>query len=298
MHNMIVKKIPASITLAQGILESGAGLSDLAALANNHFGIKCHKGWTGETYHKDDDTVNECFRKYPNVEASYADHADFLLTRPRYASLFKLDIRDYKGWAYGLKQAGYATLPTYPEKLIGYIEKYKLHTFDSLAIYTKTDSVQKPEKVYKAPVIVVSQQKTEDKYLPKSDTESVENNKSIIEDNTKFVSDRHRGINNGCKYITAKKGDRPESLAEETGLAAWQIRRYNELKENDKIASGDLIYLQPKQNVNSDYSMHLVSEGETAKQIAARYGIKLRSLLELNSLKEEDVKAGITLRLN
>ena len=130
IEKMKVHKIPASITLAQGILESGSGNSSLARLANNHFGIKCHSSWKGETYYQDDDAKDECFRKYRKVIESYKDHADFLTGRNRYAFLFDLKTTDYKGWAKGLKKAGYATNPKYPELLIGIIERSELHQFD------------------------------------------------------------------------------------------------------------------------------------------------------------------------
>lgn len=127
--NMRSHKIPASITLAQGILESGAGRQRLAAEANNHFGIKCH-GWTGAKIYHDDDRSQECFRKYTKVEASYEDHSEFLTGRSRYANLFKLAPDDYKGWARGLRAAGYATDPKYPDKLISLIERYELYKYD------------------------------------------------------------------------------------------------------------------------------------------------------------------------
>lgn len=129
IHQMNKYGVPASITLAQGILESSNGNSELARYANNHFGIKCTNDWTGKSYHKDDDRKNECFRKYPNVEASYRDHSEFL-KRSRYAALFNLRTTDYKGWARGLKKAGYATDPKYPELLINLIERYRLDKFD------------------------------------------------------------------------------------------------------------------------------------------------------------------------
>jgi len=130
-NNMIQYGIPASITLGQGILESGAGTAPLSALANNHFGIKCHKEWTGPSVAYDDDAAGECFRKYDDPSKSYQDHSLFLTSRDRYSSLFKLDKRDYQGWARGLKAAGYATDPKYPEKLIGIIERYQLHRYDA-----------------------------------------------------------------------------------------------------------------------------------------------------------------------
>lgn len=133
VSEMHAYKIPASITLAQGILESGNGFSDLATRSNNHFGIKCHRGWTGERVYHDDDEAQECFRKYKHPDTSYKDHSQFLVGRSRYAKLFKLDKHDYKGWAKGLRKAGYATDRKYPQKLIGLIERYQLYKFDSFS---------------------------------------------------------------------------------------------------------------------------------------------------------------------
>lgn len=134
MSNMRTYGIPASIILAQGILESGAGRGRLATEANNHFGIKCHKDWTGESVRHDDDSEQECFRKYGNPDESYRDHAIFLTGRQRYASLFQLEKNDYEAWARGLKNAGYATDPKYPEKLISYIERYELAQYDAAVL--------------------------------------------------------------------------------------------------------------------------------------------------------------------
>ena len=145
--NMKEYGIPASIILAQGILESGAGRGDLARRSNNHFGIKCHTGWEGEKVYHDDDAAQECFRKYKDPAESYRDHALFLTGRSRYASLFELDKDDYEAWAKGLRKAGYATDPRYPEKLITYIEKYNLHQYDSEVLgnrYTPFDNAAKP----------------------------------------------------------------------------------------------------------------------------------------------------------
>lgn len=147
MGNMRTYGIPASITLAQGILESGAGKGHLALTANNHFGIKCHTGWTGETVRHDDDSEQECFRKYGDPAESYRDHSLFLTGRSRYASLFELDKGDYEAWARGLKNAGYATDPKYPDKLIGYIERYNLHQYDSQVLGTEFVPVKKPDLV-------------------------------------------------------------------------------------------------------------------------------------------------------
>ena len=130
-HNMKEHGVPASITLAQGVLESGAGKGRLCTIANNHFGIKCHTGWTGESVSHDDDAAQECFRKYQDPSESYRDHSLFLTSRSRYNGLFNLDKGDYKSWARGLKAAGYATDPKYPDKLIGIIERYQLYEYDN-----------------------------------------------------------------------------------------------------------------------------------------------------------------------
>ena len=144
MDNMKVYGIPASIVLAQGILESGAGRGDLAITANNHFGIKCHQGWNGESVKHDDDSAQECFRKYDNVSESYKDHALFLTGRSRYSKLFDFSKGDYKAWARGLKAAGYATDPKYPDKLISYIQRYKLDQYDNQVL--GADYVSKPNQ--------------------------------------------------------------------------------------------------------------------------------------------------------
>ena len=148
MGNMRAYGIPASIILAQGILESGAGKGDLAISANNHFGIKCHKEWTGESVRHDDDSEQECFRKYKDPAESYKDHALFLTTRARYASLFDLPDGDYVAWAKGLRASGYATDPKYPDKLISYIERYNLHQYDAQVLgMTFTPMDKQPDKI-------------------------------------------------------------------------------------------------------------------------------------------------------
>lgn len=155
--NMKDYGIPASIILAQGILESGAGRGELAKRSNNHFGIKCHTGWEGEKVYHDDDAEQECFRKYTDPAQSYRDHALFLTGRSRYSNLFKLGKDDYQAWAKGLRAAGYATDPKYPDKLINYIEKYNLHRYDAEVLgknYTVFDNATKP--------IVISSQKVDD----------------------------------------------------------------------------------------------------------------------------------------
>jgi len=163
-------KIPASITLAQGVLESGNGRSKLASKSNNHFGIKCHTGWKGGRVYHDDDEKGECFRKYKYVESSFKDHSKFLSGRRRYASLFKLRKSDYKGWAKGLKKAGYATDKKYPKKLIKIIEDYKLYEFDK---FREKDlkKIKKETKRSQAKTITKSKKSKQQSYkVKKGDT--------------------------------------------------------------------------------------------------------------------------------
>ncbi len=152
-EEMIQYGIPASITLAQGILESGAGRAELSRKSNNHFGIKCHKGWTGERVYHDDDELQECFRKYKDPKYSYRDHSLFLSQRSRYESLFSYKKDDYKSWAKGLRKAGYATDPKYPQKLINIIEKYKLYTFDEDVLGKKSKRKDKKETKLKTYIV-------------------------------------------------------------------------------------------------------------------------------------------------
>ncbi|ALM48587.1 hemagglutinin [Flavobacterium psychrophilum] len=158
-QNMRNHGVPASITLAQGVLESGAGRGTLCINANNHFGIKCHTGWTGESVYHDDDSAQECFRKYKDPAESYNDHSLFLTTRGRYAALFKLDKDDYKGWAKGLKAAGYATDPKYPDKLIGLIERYELDKYDA-EVLNKPYTAPAPKPVQNTPQVAATPAKT------------------------------------------------------------------------------------------------------------------------------------------
>ena len=191
-------KIPASITLAQGILESGNGRSTLASKSNNHFGIKCHRGWTGERVYHDDDKKDDCFRKYPYVEQSYNDHSKFLTGRNRYAFLFKLRRNDYKGWARGLKKAGYATDKKYPKKLIRIIETYQLFAFDKV----KKKDLKNYKKTNRKNVVVAIAKK------PSSP-------------NTKV----------GAFYIV-KKGDTLYSISRKTNLSVSELKKRNNLKSN------------------------------------------------------------------
>ena len=192
-------KIPASITLAQGILESGNGRSVLASKSNNHFGIKCHRGWKGKRVYHDDDKKDDCFRKYEHVEYSYNDHSEFLTGRKRYAFLFKLRKNDYKGWAKGLKKAGYATDKKYPKKLIKIIQNYKLFEFDKV----KKKDLKKYKRAKRKPVSVSVTTKISTK--PKKSSE---------------------------KSYTVKKGDTLYSIARKNALSVSALKKLNKLKNN------------------------------------------------------------------
>lgn len=261
--------IPASITLAQGLLESGSGKSDLAVNANNHFGIKCHKEWTGMTYIMDDDEKGECFRKYANAEESFNDHSLFLTSRPRYSALFALDIYDYKGWAYGLKSAGYATNPRYAEMLIKIIEENELFLYDS--------GIKKNQLLADKSVTVPLK------------SEAIDNTERTVRKDFEYVEvtngNRSIYLNNGVRLTYAREGDNAESIADDLGIHTFQILQYNELGRHEKIEAGAVIYVEPKKKKGSE-DYHIVSEGETMRYISQLYGIKLKSLYKKNALQE------------
>ncbi len=262
-------KIPASITLAQGLLESGSGNSELAKQANNHFGIKCHKEWTGMTYTMDDDEKNECFRKYASAEESYSDHSYFLTSRPRYAALFQLDILDYKGWAYGLKSAGYATNPRYAEMLIKIIEENELFLYDR----DNHVPIAKKEKQTK----------------PANEDEEWAVNKINKNNSFKFleVAEGNRKIylNNNVRLTYARPGDNPHIIAHDLGIHAFQVFQYNELGKNESLQTGQIIYVEPKKK-RASVASHVIQKGETMRDVSQLYGIKLKTLYKKNKIAD------------
>ena len=270
IEEMRLHGIPASIKLAQGILESGFGNSELARQANNHFGIKCH-GWAGRTFLRDDDKPNECFRAYNSAEESYRDHSQFLLTRPWYAPLFELEITDYEGWARGLQRAGYATNPRYAEKLIRIIKEHGLARFDSMGLGLIPNP--NPPKVHFRPA------RTNNDPISLSPAQQAQ-----LGAGGALKPERIIMTNNRILCIIAVEGDTPESIAEEMGMHPWQIIRYNELEAGRTIVPGMIVYLQPKrrQGVNA---VHIVQQGETLYEIAQKHGIQLRFLKERNNLE-------------
>ena len=264
IEQMIRYRIPASIKLAQGVFESGAGRSELALRGNNHFGIKCH-GWRGRKVYYDDDAEDECFRAYKNVYESYEDHSRFLASGRRYQNLFRLKITDYKGWARGLKAAGYATNPKYAERLIDIIKLYKLYKYDTAKSY--------------------------DKFFARHAKDVAVN--GILHPIYAF---------NKNYYIKVRRGDTFQSLSRELGISARKLAKYNELDRDAQLSEGDIIYLKKKQSkAPKDYDgrLHYVRAGESMYSISQLYGIKLKSLYKLNRLAPDyqiQVGDGLLLR--
>ena len=274
MQEMREHKIPASITLAQGLLESGAGNSALAREAKNHFGIKCHKGWEGDTYIMDDDEKNECFRKYDNPEESFRDHSEFLCGRSRYSALFELDITDYEGWAKGLKAAGYATNPKYAQLLIDRIKLYDLTKYDQIALGERVDDNLLPD-------IAPEDELLELAYSP-SDRSAFE----LVDmtEGKRFIYE-----NNKVRFIFAKEGETPEQIAEACGIKVKNLCEYNLLKRPDEMVfhSGDVVYISRLRNSNWKAKKHFVEQGETLRDIALRFAVKPEKILKKNNLKED-----------
>ena len=273
IREMKTHKIPASITLAQGLLESGAGNSALAREAKNHFGIKCHKGWEGDTYYMDDDEKNECFRKYDNVEDSFRDHSEFLCTHSRYAALFDLEITDYQGWAKGLKAAGYATNPKYAQLLIDRIDLYDLTKYDRIALGQITDDEQMPD-------IAPEEELLELAFSP--DDHSAYELVDMTADK-RFIYE-----NNGVRFVYAKEGETPEQMAKDFGIKFKKFCEYNLLKRPDEMVfhSGDVVYLSQLRNKNWKAKKYTVKEGETLRDVALRFAVKPNKILKKNGLKE------------
>lgn len=259
--------IPASITLAQGLLESGAGRSTLATQANNHFGIKVSGNWTGPYVLRNDDAPNEKFRKYKNARESYEDHSKFLQGR-RYQGLFQLKITDYRGWARGLKAAGYATSPTYADALIRIIEMYNLYQFDS--------GKYKQEKV--APVIPVNNAQS-----------------SFFQTHTVYAHNKNY-------FIIVEIGDDMATISKETGVSLRKLYQYNDLPRDYAPTQGDLIYLKKKQKCASKQfkknPIHIVEPNQSLFDISQLYGIRLKNLYKLNNFEpSHEIKPGDILRI-
>ena len=264
--------IPASITMAQGILESSAGNSDLARRSNNHFGIKCKKNWTGAKVYHDDDAKGECFRAYPTVEESYEDHAKFLDDSPRYDSLFAYPSNDYKSWARGLKAAGYATAPDYATRLVKIIEDMKLYLLDNEGDETPKNSVA---------------------------VSDVQVNPNAY----RVTVNSHNGYSvyrsNHASYVVAKEGDTYESIGKTFEVSPAILRMFNDAAKDATLSKGDIVYIEYKStHWLGDEMQHKVGAKESIRSISQLYGIRLKSLLKLNKMNEgDDVKTGDVIRI-
>jgi LysM repeat protein len=282
IKEMLLFNIPASITLAQGMLESANGNSDLAVYANNHFGIKCHAGWDGPTFIKDDDAKDECFRKYPSALDSYTDHSNFLKTRTRYAPLFELKRTDYKGWAKGLHKVGYATDPKYTRRLLSLIEDYELFKYDKADERTPTQLKQNTETAGQVKPIV-----------KKAETQKPAKTQATAQRHVLRPVEQFRFIN----YVIIKPGDNFSKIAQETDKDIWQLCKFNDLQSTDKLIAGERLYLQPKRR-NAKEPYHVVKKGETMRSISQLYAIKLKSLYKKNRMNPgEEPKVGEMLYL-
>jgi len=251
--------VPASITLAQGILESGSGRSYLAQKANNHFGIKCHKDWDGPTVTKDDDAKDECFRKYKDADESFRDHSLFLKYRSRYADLFKEKPTDYKAWAKGLKKAGYATHRRYDKLLIELIENYDLHEYDL--------------------------EGSDSRVVKKEQNQEVRSNLKVSD--------------NRVEYVIAKEGDTFELIARATEKRVTDLLKYNELNYSAELLPGQIIYIQPKRRKAArGFEEYIVKEEDTMYGIAQQFAIRLEHLYRRNNMKVgEEPKIGQRIQL-
>lgn len=258
--------IPASISLAQGLLESGNGNSELAKKSNNHFGIKCTPDWTGGKVYHDDDKKDDCFRKYKDASQSYEDHSKFL-QRKRYAALFELKITDYKGWAKGLKAAGYATDPKYPDKLIGLIERYELYKLD-----------QGGDIAFKRPSTSGSGS-TAGNTKHKGRAQQDASNTVTI--GAGRAVDKFEGR---IKFVRAKKGDTVRKIAEDIEQMPGLVAGWNDMGKEAGLEEGQIVYIQPKRNKSKSTTVHRAEAGETLWGVSQRYGVKLKKLAQYNDL--------------
>lgn len=268
--------VPASITLAQGIHETMAGQSKLVQKSNNHFGIKCKSNWTGESVSHDDDARGECFRKYPKAEDSYRDHSDFLKNSTRYASLFELDPTDYEGWANGLKKAGYATNPKYPQVLIKLIEDYQLQDYTMIAL-------GKMPLKENAEIAVVTVAKEESGVQTPQPVNAVVVEEPIKKPSVIYPEGEFRI--NETKVVFIKKGTSFLSIAQQYKVDLSKLFDFNEMTANEAAIEDQLIYLQRKRKTGKG-EFHIVKPGETLRSIAQEEGIRLESLLEYNFLRD------------
>ncbi len=288
-------KIPASITLAQGLLETGGGQSRLAQQGNNHFGIKCKEDWTGKTMSHTDDAPNECFRVYDDPRKSYEDHSIFLATRKYYTKLFDLDIKDYKAWAHGLKRAGYATNPRYAYILISKIEKYKLYEYDNTnskdVLYTitkqypgfKNDNVylakNEPKKEYRKTIIPTEEKSPKVYAQPARSYERTKSKAEVL--NTMLVKNHPNG---GLKFVVVPEDTTVKFLSNKFGISESKIMKWNELN-GKQLKKNSIVFLESK-NSDGNVPTYKSEAGESMYDIAQKFGVKLNKLYAKNRMDE------------
>ena len=269
VEEMYRSGVPASITLAQGLLESGYGLSELAVKGNNHFGIKCHNAWTGAKVYHDDDRKDECFRKYDSPEESFRDHSDFLRYRDRYKFLFDLDPTDYKGWAHGLRKAGYATDPKYPEKLIRLIEEHELYLYDTMSMSSEETQIQQMPQ----PPAQLEQAR------PLTDRQ-----REVF----RFALSRQMYSQNGVPFVYAAEGETYESIARLYRLFPKEILKFNDLQQEEELLPGTVVYIQKKKKASHPgLDRYVVEEGQTLREISQRFAVRMKDICRMNGIDQD-----------
>jgi len=288
MAEMQRSGVPAAITLAQGILESKYGESDLCVESNNHFGIKCKTEWTGDKVYHDDDAKHECFRSYPDAAASFRDHSDFLKNRPYYTDLFKLDITDAEGWAYGLKKDGYATEKEYPQRLLKVINDYDLNQYTYLALQKQNNSSSiaiKEEAPESKPVV---KQNIAVKYTAPVEEEveiiTKHNDQSANARSVASVYPEGVFTINHSKVVFAKEGTSLLALANEYDISLSKLLAFNEIGEIDILPYDALLFLELKMKKGA-VDFHIAESGETLHQICQKEGVRMDAVMQYNSIK-------------
>ena len=307
VDNMEVYGIPASITMAQAILESGFGNGYLARVANNHFCIKCKKSWTGRTITHADDRPDDCFRVYDSAEESFADHANFLCSGQRYEFLFAYDITDYESWAKGLKKAGYATADDYAERLIGVVERYNLSLLDrkgGIALYD--EYLAEKFGVKSEDGVATDIHTLQEAIAENTETANLDiaySDRGIDPNNYRVTINSHAGYNvyrtNGTFYIVANEGDTYESIGKLFELSPRLLRKFNDVKSPAQPMADDVVYIEPKMAQWGGAEMlHTVVAGQTLYSISQMYGIRLKALTRLNKgFKNKELMEGHTIRI-
>jgi LysM repeat protein len=275
--------VPASIKLAQGIHETTAGTSKLVLKSNNHFGIKCKSNWSGPSVSHTDDAPNECFRKYDDPSESYRDHSNFLKGSPRYGSLFQLDPMDYSAWAYGLKKAGYATNPKYPQIIVKLIENYHLQDYTMIAL----NKMPVNQEEIAASTNHQAEKKMETAIAVKSESHDLDKKKTAATKDLPMKRSYPSGEFkiNETRVVFVKNETSLLSVAQQFNIPLARIFEFNDMEETETLEKDQLIYLQRKRKTgNSEF--HIVREGETLYEIAQEEAIRIEALLEYNQLKE------------